>query len=113
MSLEASRAIVTRHRMPDFFIVGHFKSGTSSLYEMLRAHPRIFMPDAKEPRYLAGDMRARYRYRRGPDYPQTFEQYAALFSPARPDQLVGEASAGYLWSQTAASNIAALAPDAR
>jgi Sulfotransferase family len=80
---------------------------------MLRTHPQIFMPDAKEPRYLAGDMRARYRYKRGPDYPHTFEQYVSLFAPAAPEQLVGEASAGYLWSQTAAANIAALAPDAR
>jgi hypothetical protein len=111
--LDASHVTAARIRVPDFFIVGHFKSGTSSLYEMLRARPQIFMPEAKEPRYLAGDMRARYHYRRGPAYPQTFEQYAALFSPAAPGQLVGEASAGYLWSLTAAANIAALAPDAR
>lgn len=113
MLLDASHVTSTEPRVPDFFIVGHFKSGTSSLYEMLRSHPQIFMPDAKEPRYLAGDMRARYRYRRGPDYPETFEQYVTLFSPASPNQLVGEASAGYLWSQTAASNIAELCPDAR
>jgi Sulfotransferase family len=113
MLLDASRETVARQRVPDFFIVGHFKSGTSSLYEMLRSHPQIFMPDAKEPRYLAGDMRASYRYKRGPDYPQTWEQYLALFTPAAPDQLVGEASAGYLWSQTAAATIAAVAPDAR
>jgi hypothetical protein len=104
---------VTKLRVPDFFIVGHFKSGTSSLYEMLRLHPQIFMPDAKEPRYLAGDMRATYRYRRGPDYPDSFEKYLALFAPAAPEQLIGEASAGYLWSQTAATNIAELRPDAR
>jgi Sulfotransferase family len=111
--MEAAHTTAVRSRVPDFFIVGHFKSGTSSLYEMLRAHPQIFMPDAKEPRYLAGDMRARYSYKRGPDYPDTFEQYVSLFAAAAPGQLVGEASAGYLWSQTAAANIAALAPDAR
>ena len=39
--------------MPDFFIVGHAKCGTTALYEMLRAHPQIFMPDFKEPMYFA------------------------------------------------------------
>jgi Sulfotransferase family len=100
-------------RLPDFFIVGHFKSGTTSLYEMLRAHPKIFMPDFKEPRFLASDMRATYRYKRGPDYPETFEEYVSLFASAAPDQLVGEASAGYLWSSTAAARIAELKPEAR
>jgi Sulfotransferase family len=113
MLVTRPQTAVSTQRVPGFFIVGHFKSGTTSLYEMLRSHPQIFMPEAKEPRYLAGDMCARYRYKRGPDYPQTFEQYVSLFSPAAASQLVGEASAGYLWSQTAASNIAALAPDAR
>ena len=40
-------------RVPDFFIVGHAKSGTTALYEMLRAHPQIFMPDLKEPKFFA------------------------------------------------------------
>ncbi len=35
--------------MPDFFIVGHPKCGTTALYEMLRRHPQIFMPALKEP----------------------------------------------------------------
>lgn len=113
MLLTGSPVTMTQQRVPDFFIVGHFKSGTTSLYEMLRSHPQIFMPDAKEPRYLAGDMRASYRYRRGPDYPQTLKQYLSAFAPATPEQLIGEATAGYLWSQTAAANIAALSPSAR
>src|ERR1700677_5297873 len=39
-------------RVPDFFIVGHPKCGTTALYEMLRSHPEIHMP-AKEPRFFA------------------------------------------------------------
>jgi hypothetical protein len=100
-------------RLPDFFIVGHFKSGTSSLYEMLKLHPQIFMPEMKEPRFLASDMRATYNYKRGPNYPESFDEYVSLFTPARREQLIGEASAGYLWSHTAAAKIAELKPDAR
>ncbi len=100
-------------RYPDFFIVGHHKSGTSALYEMLRRHPAIFMPDLKEPRFMATDMRSRFRYAREQPHPQTEAEYLALFAPAQPGQLVGEASATYLWSRTAAGRIAEASPGAR
>lgn len=100
-------------RLPDFFVVGHLKSGTTALYEMLRLHPQIYMPEFKEPHFLASDWSSTYQYPRGPNYPKTFEEYASLFAQAAPDQRVGEASAGYLWSQTAAGAIAELQPGAR
>ncbi|HEY4428662.1 MAG TPA: sulfotransferase [Solirubrobacteraceae bacterium] len=106
-------------RFPDFYIAGHSKCGTTALYEMLRRHPQIFMPDVKEPMYFA----------RNPDAPiftagaQVFEQtgavreteedYLSLFAQAGRDQRVGEASTFYLWSHSAASRIAEAQPDAR
>jgi Sulfotransferase family len=98
-------------RAPDFFIVGHHKSGTTALYEMLRAHPQIFMPAVKEPRFLASDLRALVPST--PEQPSTIEQYLALFTDARADQLVGEASPSYLRSTAAPAAIAALQPAAR
>ena len=103
----------TGTRIPDFFIVGHAKSGTTALYEMLRPHPEIYMPEVKEPWFLATDMRVRFQPKRGGVPPQTLEDYLALFADARPDQRAGEASSSYLWSRTAAENIAALQPDAK
>jgi sulfotransferase family protein len=100
-------------RTPDFFIVGHAKSGTTALYEMLRRHPQIYMPEAKEPWYLASDMQPRFQPRRAGMPPQTLEEYLSLFAAAAPSQRVGEASSSYLWSQTAASRIAELQPAAR
>jgi len=100
-------------RVPDFFIVGHAKSGTTALYEMLRRHPQIHMPDAKEPWYFSTDMRARFQPRMAGAAPETLEEYLALFSHARADQQVGEASSSYLWSHTAAREIAKVQPDAR
>jgi len=100
-------------RVPDFFIVGHHKSGTTALYEMLRVHPQIFLPALKEPRYLASDMRSRFRYAREPRHPETMDEYLALFDDASTGQRVGEASATYLWSHTAAERIAELRPDAQ
>jgi hypothetical protein len=110
-SLSAPRAAGLR--VPDFFIVGHHKSGTSALYEMLKGHPQIFLSTLKEPRYMASDMRERFRQPREHPHPQTLEEYLALFAGAGPEQRAGEASATYLWSHTAASRIAELQPAAR
>jgi hypothetical protein len=103
-------------RVPDFFIVGSPKSGTTSLYQMLKQHPQIYMSELKEPRFLASDMRPRAGFseeRRELEYPDTLADYLALFADASPAQRVGEASTFYLWSATAAERIAELQPGAR
>ncbi len=99
-------------RVPDFFIVGHPKSGTTALYEALRSHPQIYMPDGKEPWFFAPELHVRTPPR--PEgTPRTLDQYLRLFAAARPEQRVGEATALYLWSQTAAARIAEVQPEAR
>ncbi len=99
-------------RLPDFFVVGQPKAGTTALYEMLRAHPQIYMPASKEPWYFAEELLERTPPRPG-GTPRTLPEYAALFAQAGPQQRVGEASALYLWSRTAARRIAQARPDAR
>ena len=92
------------HPVPDFLIVGAARSGTTSLYYDLRQHPRVFMPDRKEPFFLTFlDAPPEYEalsYLRDPDW--TLADYGRLFAPARPDQLLGEASTSYLylWERT-------------
>ena len=100
-------------RVPDFFIVGQPKSGTTALYEALRAHPQLYMPDLKEPVFLASDLLAGLRRPTVRARPQNLEEYLALFVDATPGQRIGEASSLYLWSRAAAANIAQLAPQAR
>jgi hypothetical protein len=102
-----------RGRVPDFFIVGHPKCGTTALYRMLRSHPEIFMPDIKEPWFLAPELRSPDRGAGVGRRPETLAQYLALFAPARAEQRAGEASSSYLMSHTAAARIAELAPGAR
>ena len=101
----------TAARMPDFFIVGHAKCGTTALYEALRRHPQIFMPLNKEPWFFArdnphpqtsGERSIEYTGRRT----ETLEEYLRLFREARRDQLIGEASTSYLWSAAAPRAIA-------
>jgi hypothetical protein len=102
----------TAERVPDFFIVGHQKSGTTALWEMLRRHPQIFLPRVKEPRYFAFDLRSPLQ---APSvaYRQTYEGYLSLFSAAAPEQLIGDASPQYLRSAVAAAEIARVQPQAR
>jgi hypothetical protein len=100
-------------RLPDFFIVGHAKSGTTALYEMLRRHPEIYLPESKEPWFFATDMRPRFEPHLAGTPPETLEEYLSLFAGAAPGQRAGEASSSYLWSRTAAARIAEVQPAAR
>jgi hypothetical protein len=100
-------------RIPDFFIVGHHKSGTTALYEMLRRHPQVYMSDIKEPQFFATDTRPRFPSPRGHALPETLAEYLLLFSGAGTEQRAGEASPSYLWSHAAAAQIAELQPQAR
>jgi Sulfotransferase family len=98
--------------MPDFFVVGHAKCGTTALYEGLKPHPEIFLPELKEPYFFIPEVRREERWTLF-DAPRSLEQYLALFAPATPGQRVGEVSPHYIWSDTAAAGIAAARPDAR
>jgi hypothetical protein len=101
-------------RIPDFYIVGHAKCGTTALTAMVRKHPQIAMP-VKEPRFFSPELRTRYW--RPPSnrrrHPSTLDGYTALFEGLAPDLTIGEASTTYLRSSTAAGRIAEVKPDAR
>lgn len=76
---------------PNFIVAGATKAGTTSLYEYLRQHPDIFMPEdpkRKEPQYFLN---------RGSGV-ASFQDYLNLFSGAGGCQAVGEASTAYLYA---------------
>jgi len=104
-------ARTAQSRFPDFFIVGHPKSGTTALYEILRRHPQIFMP-VKEPSYFGPELPAAVG-RRSPSAQERLRQYLSLYEAAGPEQLIGEATPSYLRSDTAAERIARVQPGAR
>jgi hypothetical protein len=94
-------------RIPNFFIVGAPKAGTTALYEYLRRHPLVCMSSRKEPHYFAMDF---------PDYPsfRSRSDYLKLFQHCQPEHYaVGEASVLYLCSDVALGNIRRFNPDAR
>jgi len=123
--------------LPNFFIVGAPKAGTTSLYHYLDQHPQVYMSPIKEPCYFASEVRPENfsdemqpQVRRQMDelgeYLQgsmstkrfgglvtTWEDYLKLFRNVQGETAIGEASVCYLWSETAPRNIAARIPDAR
>ncbi|MGH2854827.1 MAG: sulfotransferase family protein, partial [Solirubrobacteraceae bacterium] len=111
--LPGARVPDSAARVPDFFLVGHPKCGTTALYRMLRGHPQVYMSDVKEPCFLAPELLSPFRKPRMGRRPETLEEYLALFAPASPRQRAGEASSSYLMSRTAAGRIAELQPAAR
>jgi hypothetical protein len=94
-------------RRPDFFIVGAPKSATTAMYEYLRVHPQIFMPDAKEFHYFGTDLVRRRGTR------PTEAEYLRYFEGATEELRVGEASVLYLQSTRAAEEIREFSPQAR
>jgi hypothetical protein len=85
-------------RLPDFFVIGAPKCGTTALAGWLGAHPNVFMPRIKEPHYFNADSTQREV--------QTEPDYLYLFRDAGPAHLrVGEASVYYLVSEVAVSAI--------
>jgi hypothetical protein len=116
MTASPDPAVVVRpasqQRLPDFFILGHAKSGTTALYTMLAQQPLIFMPSVKEPSFFVPELKMP-RKRKNVRHPTTLEEYLALFDGALPQQRAGEATPSYLWSQTAAQRIAEVQPAAR
>ncbi len=85
--------------IPNFFVIGAPKAGTTSLCEYLKGHPKIFFSSVKEPHFFDTDMAKSFKLSQ--------PTYLSLFSAATPDihQAVGEGSTGYLFSKVAVSNI--------
>lgn len=92
-------------KKPDFFLVGAAKAGTSSLFRYLKQHPRIFIPEVKEPNYFSDDPQVQ-------SY-NNLEDYLALYQECPPGSLAGDASTAYLYSPNAAARIKKFQPSAK
>ncbi len=97
--------------LPDVYLIGAPKAGTTSVASWLAAHPQVFWSVPKEPFYWASDyprMRAHHGF-------VTRDDYEALFaSPAARDADVrAEGSTTYLYSATAVPAILGAVPHAR
>ncbi len=132
-----SACCMSAAKLPNFFIVGAPKAGTTSLYAYLDQHPQIYMSPLKETHFfcsevrpdrfkdedrarMARDLSALQEYIRSGMHEKRFgglvsdwDDYVALFRNASDEIAIGEATPLYLWSETAPGNIAARFPHAR
>jgi hypothetical protein len=92
--------------VPDFFIVGSAKCGTTALFEYLTRHPKVFMPAMKEPKYFCSDLKTI-------GGTPTYEDYMALFTAAPAGTLTGEASTLYVYSKIAIERLMTHNPGAK
>ena len=124
-----------RRAVPNFFVVGAPKAGTTSLYHYLDQHPEVYVSPIKEPCFFApevveltprardifdADAAALQAYLDGPvrekrtrGFVLEWEQYLKLFKNVRGETAVGEASVSYLSSSRAPGAIRERAPDGR
>ena len=123
-----------RQKLPNFFVVGAAKSGTTSLYEYMKMHPQIYMAPIKETHHFSTDIdnskfRPNYARSLNKDLSKFLEtdmqegifhafvkerdQYDKLFKNVKDEKAIGEITNSYLYSEEAARNIFTRFPDAK
>jgi hypothetical protein len=99
----------------DFFFVGYPKCGSTTFYNLLKAHPEIYAPELKEPKYFSLDIYREMKERLGDNYYQIIEsedEYLSLFEGAG-DRIVGDFNPFNIFSKEAPQNIYNHNPDAK
>ena len=126
---------IATERMPNFFIIGVVKGGTTSLYHYLSQHPKVYMSPIKETNHFsAADMQPEaftreYALDVAIDLPQYFkggmkeqihiahvdrpDDYRQLFAPANGALALGEVSTSYAICPSTAAAIKTSVPDAK
>lgn len=123
--------------LPNFFIVGAAKSGTTALYHYLCQHPEVYMSPIKEPNHFCTDIDPEKfskefilheklknfnlkEYISGPMkvkqwgyFVKERKDYEMLFKHVTTQKAIGEVSNSYLFSETAAKNIYSEIPHAK
>jgi hypothetical protein len=98
--------------LPNFFIVGAPKAGTTSLYAYLAQHPQVFMPAMKEPQYFA-QIHPTAEFEHLIDAIRDRDAYLRLYRGAAGYSAIGDASPSYLWHPEVPARIKRAAPHAR
>lgn len=88
-------------KIPNLFIVGAAKCGTTALADFLGQHPEIYIAPIKEPYYFISN----------PEITSESE-YLKLFSSVAKEKLVGEATTGYLFDPVSPKLIKEFNPNA-
>lgn len=89
-------------KLPNFFLVGAAKAGTTAVHVYLYQHPEVYMSFLKEPKYLS--ISANKFPHNGPGDKKvddgiikSRDEYLSLFKDAQNEKIIGESSADYLY----------------
>jgi len=93
------------NKKPNFLIVGAQKSGSTTLYHLLKHHPDVFLPDFKEPLFFISDIIKNISKKDlgiknegiQDKLIHSEKEYLKLFKNVDSEKLIGEASASYLY----------------
>jgi len=107
--------------MPNFFIIGAQKAGTTSLYHYLKQHPQVYMSPIKEPFFFDHEINTKGQVVReafgGPGPPHVkfanIGEYRTLFRGVSGEKAIGEASVLYIYAPGTAERIKRYVPEAR
>jgi hypothetical protein len=107
--------------LPDFFLIGAPKAGTTALHAALAQHPGLYLSPVKEPKfYLCDGHRPTGFGQRGPgdahsarEWVWRRDKYEALFDGVPVGVPKGESTPFYLYDQAAQRRIHADVPDAK
>ena len=94
--------------LPEFLIIGAPKCGTASMMRYLADHSQIHFLVGEEPHFYTYTAEGRPHWGVG-----DIDEYSERFAEAGPEQLRGEKSSWYLYSETAAQQIEKYAPDTK
>lgn len=83
-------------RLPNFFIVGASKAGTTAICDALASHPDICFSERKEPNFFS-----KFNVNLQEIPADQLMEYTKLFPIHSPKQLMGEGSVAYLTSHNA------------
>jgi len=103
-------------RKPNLFIVGHPRTGTTSLHDYLNQHPDIFMSPIKEPNYFTKDFHKESDlfHKKQVNFPfRTEKKYLSLYHNLGNEKIAGEATATTLYSKISSREISRFNPDAK
>ncbi len=86
--------------LPNFFLIGAPKCGTTSMAAYLSSHPDVFISHPKEPNYFNSDFSTKYRLY------QDWDRYLSeCFSGSESYKYRGECTVWYLYSDVAIKGI--------
>ena len=100
-----------RVMIPEFFVVGAPKAGTTSLFKYLSRCHEIFVPRIKEPHFFScPEVKDTYY---DVHFVESESEYHALYSGVPDGYLAGDFSPSYLFSSLAARRIRSVREDAK